>query len=184
MTVLPTYVVLVNWTEEGTELAKKHGAQFKQAFRTVGPYDMVAVFESPDDETRYFRTHVSFILPPLEMLTSLLPGAATRVMAPGTITIFSVSGARAWMRKSAWASRKTKSSFSVSQSTWVEKSIVFWATYSTGFSSTCLRNSSMSSLGSCGAIRTSLPPQPLRLFTTSSSKWSMTYRLSSSMAKE
>jgi uncharacterized protein with GYD domain len=64
-TVMPTYVVLVNWTEqgiknvketiertdEGTELAKKHGAEFKQAYWTVGPYDMIAVFESPDDET-------------------------------------------------------------------------------------------------------------------------------------
>jgi uncharacterized protein with GYD domain len=62
---MPTYVVLVNWTEqgiknvketiertdEGTELAKKHGTEFKQAFWTVGPYDMVAIFESPDDET-------------------------------------------------------------------------------------------------------------------------------------
>ena len=62
---MPTYVVLVNWTEqgiknvketiertdEGTELARKHGAEFKQAYWTVGPYDMVAVFESPDDET-------------------------------------------------------------------------------------------------------------------------------------
>ena len=62
---MPRYVVLVNWTEEGIknveetiertdegiELAKKHGAEFKQAYWTVGPYDMVAVFESPDDET-------------------------------------------------------------------------------------------------------------------------------------
>jgi uncharacterized protein with GYD domain len=64
-TVMPTYVVLVNWTEqgiknvketiertdEGTELAKKHGIEFKHAYWTVGPYDMIAVFESPDDET-------------------------------------------------------------------------------------------------------------------------------------
>ena len=62
---MPTYMVLVNWTEQGVkdvketiertdrgiELAKKHGTEFKQAFWTVGPYDMVAVFESPDDET-------------------------------------------------------------------------------------------------------------------------------------
>jgi uncharacterized protein with GYD domain len=46
---MPTYVVLVNWTEEGiknvketmertdegTDLAKKHGTEFKQAFWTV-----------------------------------------------------------------------------------------------------------------------------------------------------
>jgi hypothetical protein len=43
-------------------------------------------------------TQVSFILPPLEMLTSLLPGAATLVMAPGTTSIVWASGARAWMR--------------------------------------------------------------------------------------
>jgi uncharacterized protein with GYD domain len=62
---MPAYVVLVNWTEEGiknvketvertdegTEFAKKRGVDFKQAYWTVGPYDMVAVFESPDDET-------------------------------------------------------------------------------------------------------------------------------------
>jgi uncharacterized protein with GYD domain len=60
-----TFVVLVNWTDQGiknvretmertdagTDLAQKHGSEFKQAYWTVGPYDMVAIFESPDDET-------------------------------------------------------------------------------------------------------------------------------------
>lgn len=46
----------------------------------------------------YLSTQVSFILPPLEMLTSLLPGAATLVMAPGTTSTVWASGARAWMR--------------------------------------------------------------------------------------
>jgi uncharacterized protein with GYD domain len=63
--VMPTYVVLVNWTdqgmtnvketihrtEQGAELAKKKwGAEFK-AYWTVGPYDMVSIFEAPDEET-------------------------------------------------------------------------------------------------------------------------------------
>jgi len=61
---MPTYVVLVNWTDQGirsvketiertdtgAEIAKKHGMEFKQAYWTVGPYDMVAVFTAPDDE--------------------------------------------------------------------------------------------------------------------------------------
>jgi uncharacterized protein with GYD domain len=61
---MPTYVVLVNWTEQGirnvsqtiertdsgAHLAQKHGLNFEQAYWTVGPYDMVAIFTAPDDE--------------------------------------------------------------------------------------------------------------------------------------
>jgi uncharacterized protein with GYD domain len=61
---MPTYVVLVNWTEQGirnvrqtiertdsgAHLAQKHGLKFEQAYWTVGPYDMVAIFTAPDDE--------------------------------------------------------------------------------------------------------------------------------------
>ena len=61
---MPTYVVLVNWTEQGVrnvqqtvgrtdhggEMAEKHGLELKEAYWTVGGYDMVAVFEAPDDE--------------------------------------------------------------------------------------------------------------------------------------
>ena len=60
---MPTYVVLVNWTEQGVknaaqtvertdhggEMAEKHGLKLKEAYWTVGGYDMVAVFEAPDD---------------------------------------------------------------------------------------------------------------------------------------
>jgi uncharacterized protein with GYD domain len=62
---MPTYVVLVNWTEQGVrnvkqtiertdsggELAEKHGLKLERAYWTVGPYDMIAVFEAPDDES-------------------------------------------------------------------------------------------------------------------------------------
>jgi uncharacterized protein with GYD domain len=61
---MPRYVVLVNWTEQGVrnvketlqrtdsggEIAEKHGLTLEQAYWTVGPYDMVTVFEAPDDE--------------------------------------------------------------------------------------------------------------------------------------
>src|SRR3954447_9622670 len=62
---MPTYVVLINFTDQGIrnvkqttertdhggEIAEKHGLKLEQAYWTVGPYDMVAVFEAPDDET-------------------------------------------------------------------------------------------------------------------------------------
>ncbi len=61
---MPTYVVLVNWTDQGIrnvkdtiertdsggEIAQKHGLKLEQAYWTVGAYDMVCIFEAPDDE--------------------------------------------------------------------------------------------------------------------------------------
>jgi uncharacterized protein with GYD domain len=61
---MPTYVVLVNWTDQGIrnvkqtiertdsggEIAQKHGLKLKQAYWTVGAYDMVCIFEAPDEE--------------------------------------------------------------------------------------------------------------------------------------
>ena len=61
---MPRYVVLVNWTDQGIrnvkhtaertdhggEIAEKHGLTLEQAYWTVGAYDMVTVFEAPDDE--------------------------------------------------------------------------------------------------------------------------------------
>ena len=37
-------------TDHGGEIAEKHGLKLEQAYWTVGPYDMVCVFEAPDDE--------------------------------------------------------------------------------------------------------------------------------------
>ena len=62
---MPTYVALVNWTDQGIrnvretldraqkteELAQKNGASMSQLYWTVGPHDIVAVLEAPDDES-------------------------------------------------------------------------------------------------------------------------------------
>ncbi len=62
---MPTYVTLFNWTDQGirnardtvdryersTELGEKHGVRFEQVYWTVGPYDIVAIAEAPDDES-------------------------------------------------------------------------------------------------------------------------------------
>jgi uncharacterized protein with GYD domain len=62
---MPTYVTLVNWTDEGVrnvrgtlerterveQLAEKHGARLVQTYWTVGPYDLVAIAEAPDDKS-------------------------------------------------------------------------------------------------------------------------------------
>jgi uncharacterized protein with GYD domain len=61
---MPRYVVLVNWTEQGLknvkqtlqrtdsggEIAQKHGLKLEQAYWTVGAYDMLTIFEAPDEE--------------------------------------------------------------------------------------------------------------------------------------
>jgi uncharacterized protein with GYD domain len=58
------YVVLANWTDQGIrnvkqtiertdhggDIAHKHGLKLVQAYWTVGAYDMVCVFEAPDEE--------------------------------------------------------------------------------------------------------------------------------------
>ncbi len=62
---MPTYISLLNFTDEGirnvsdtlqradrtAQLAEKHGARLTQIYWTVGPYDVVEVFEAPDDES-------------------------------------------------------------------------------------------------------------------------------------
>jgi uncharacterized protein with GYD domain len=56
---------LINWTEQGIrnaketvdraasaeELAQKYGGRFERLYWTVGPYDIVAILEAPDDES-------------------------------------------------------------------------------------------------------------------------------------
>ena len=62
---MPTYVSLINWTEKGAAsfrdtvdraeagkaLAASFGGTLKEIYWTVGPHDMVAITEAPDDES-------------------------------------------------------------------------------------------------------------------------------------
>jgi uncharacterized protein with GYD domain len=60
---VPTYVMLANWTDQGArqvrdsprrlETAKKSlaemGGEFKALWMTMGDYDLIVVYEAPDD---------------------------------------------------------------------------------------------------------------------------------------
>ncbi len=62
---MATFVSLVNWTDKGiaafkespgraarvAELASKHGGRMVNLYWTVGPYDLVGVFDMPDAES-------------------------------------------------------------------------------------------------------------------------------------
>lgn len=62
---MATYISLISWTDKGVgsykdtldraeaarELAAKMGANLKDIYWTIGPYDIVAVSDAPDDET-------------------------------------------------------------------------------------------------------------------------------------
>jgi len=62
---MPTYISLVNWTQQGikevketlqradenAELAQKYGCTLSQLYWTVGPYDLVTIAEASDDES-------------------------------------------------------------------------------------------------------------------------------------
>jgi uncharacterized protein with GYD domain len=62
---MATYISLINWTDKGIgqfkntveraesakQLAAKLGGNLKGIFWTVGPYDLVAISEAPDDES-------------------------------------------------------------------------------------------------------------------------------------
>ena len=61
---MPTYILLVNWTDQGVknvretverldrgaDVAEKYGVRLRQTYWTVGPYDMISIAEAPDDE--------------------------------------------------------------------------------------------------------------------------------------
>jgi uncharacterized protein with GYD domain len=60
---MPTYVMLVNWTDQGIRsivegpkrvdaakaLLQEMGGEFKSLYMTMGQYDLVAVYDAPDD---------------------------------------------------------------------------------------------------------------------------------------
>ena len=62
---MPTYIMLLNWTEQGISKAKaspkrldegrkafkKAGCKLKDVYLTMGPYDLVCTVEAPDGET-------------------------------------------------------------------------------------------------------------------------------------
>jgi|SRR5918996_2843062 uncharacterized protein with GYD domain len=62
---MPKFISLVNWTDQGVrnfkgsvdragavgQLAEKLGGKMTDIFWTIGPYDVVAISEFPDDET-------------------------------------------------------------------------------------------------------------------------------------
>jgi uncharacterized protein with GYD domain len=62
---MASYITLVNWTDQGIrefkdtvsrtaaakELAGRVGGQVKDVYWTLGPYDIVALGDFPDDET-------------------------------------------------------------------------------------------------------------------------------------
>ena len=62
---MATYVVLINWTDQGAAEASDSvnrasqaasalealGGQMKTTLWTIGPYDAVSIVEAPDDET-------------------------------------------------------------------------------------------------------------------------------------
>jgi uncharacterized protein with GYD domain len=60
---MPTYIVLVNWTDAGARQVRDSprrldqakqaltdmGGEFRSFFMTMGEYDLVGVYEAPDD---------------------------------------------------------------------------------------------------------------------------------------
>jgi uncharacterized protein with GYD domain len=62
---MPSYIALMNWTDQGVKNFKDSvdradaaevalspaGIRFKDIYWTVGQYDLVATFEAPDEET-------------------------------------------------------------------------------------------------------------------------------------
>ena len=60
---MPTYIMLANWTEQGAQKIKESprrldsakraladmGGEFKNFYMTMGDYDLIMVYEAPDD---------------------------------------------------------------------------------------------------------------------------------------
>ncbi len=62
---MPTYVALVNWTDQGiaafkdspkradafAKLLQQAGGKLRDIYWTIGPHDMLVIADAPDDET-------------------------------------------------------------------------------------------------------------------------------------
>jgi uncharacterized protein with GYD domain len=62
---MPNYIALMNWTDQGVSSFRDSvdraeaaevalspaGIKFKDIYWTIGPYDLIATFEAPDEET-------------------------------------------------------------------------------------------------------------------------------------
>ncbi len=60
---MPTYIMLANWTDRGAQQVKESprrietakraltemGGEFKSFYMTMGQYDLIGVYEAPDD---------------------------------------------------------------------------------------------------------------------------------------
>lgn len=93
---MPKYVVLANWTDQGAKSAKDTVSRFQAAkqlveskggtfdafFWTLGPYDMVAVSDVPDDET---GTAINLALAATGNVRTLTMRAFTEGEMPGII---------------------------------------------------------------------------------------------------
>lgn len=93
---MPKYIVLVNWTDQGAanakdtvsrlqaakQLVESKGGKFDAFFWTLGPYDMVAVSDVPDDET---GTAINLQLASTGNVRTLTMRAFTEDEMPGII---------------------------------------------------------------------------------------------------
>jgi uncharacterized protein with GYD domain len=62
---MPTYVVMINWTDQGVkgfkdtvdryenarDAGREAGVTWRETYWTLGPYDIVSIIDAPDDET-------------------------------------------------------------------------------------------------------------------------------------
>jgi len=60
---VPTYIMLASWTDQGAQKVKESprrldtakkalvdmGGEFKAVYMTMGEYDLIAIYEAPDD---------------------------------------------------------------------------------------------------------------------------------------
>jgi uncharacterized protein with GYD domain len=60
---MPTYIMLANWTDQGAQKVKESprrvdtakraladmGGEFKNLYMTMGDYDLIMIYEAPDD---------------------------------------------------------------------------------------------------------------------------------------